>query len=185
MHVGGCAANAALDFVKLGCPVQLCCKLGEDSFGEHVKAELLRAGLDARGVVCEQKVSTTVSTVLVNSQGERSFLYSPGSTAQLNAQDIPQSLVDGADIIFVAGALLTTAFDGVPCANFLRRCQQQGKITVMDTAWDYEDRWSEKIEASWKYLDWFVPSFEEAMRLSKKTCLKKWPHFFMSVKCEM
>ena len=35
-HVGGCAANAAIDLGRLGVPAVLCCKVGADSFGDFV-----------------------------------------------------------------------------------------------------------------------------------------------------
>lgn len=166
VQIGGCAANAAMDLRRLGCPVQLSCKVGEDIFGDYVCAQIAAAGMDERGIARDRRTATTVSTVLINGDGERSFLYMPGSAAQFTAEDIPDALVEAADIIFVGGALLTPAFDGLPCAGFLRRCREAGKITVMDTAWDYEQRWAEKIAAAWPYLDWFLPSYEEAARLS-------------------
>ena len=33
VHVGGCAANAAIDLAKLGLPAMLCALVGDDSFG--------------------------------------------------------------------------------------------------------------------------------------------------------
>lgn len=166
VHIGGCAANAARDLRKLGCQAQLCCKVGTDMFGEYVLQKTREEGMDPAGIIFSPNTQTTVSVVTVNSDGERSFLYNPGSTAAFEAADIPTGLVDWADIVFVAGALLTPAFDGVPCARFLEKCRQAGKVTVMDTAWDYEDRWRDKIQAAWPFLDWFMPSLEEAKKLS-------------------
>lgn len=166
LHIGGCAANAARDLRKLGCQAQLCCKVGTDMFGTYVLQKTKEAGMDPAGIIFSPSAHTTVSVVTVASDGERSFLYNPGSTAAFEATDIPAQLVDWAEIVFVAGALLTPAFDGVPCAQFLEKCRQAGKMTVMDTAWDYEDRWREKIQAAWPFLDWFMPSLEEAKKLS-------------------
>ena len=36
MFVGGCASNAAMDLAKLGVPVALSCKVGDDLFGHFV-----------------------------------------------------------------------------------------------------------------------------------------------------
>ena len=76
-HVGGCAANAANNLAKLGVPVILSCKVGRDSFGDFVYATAKAEGADVRGVVRDEKVSTTVSIVCVSSVGERSFMYNP------------------------------------------------------------------------------------------------------------
>jgi sugar/nucleoside kinase (ribokinase family) len=36
----------------------------------------------------------------------------------------------------------------------------------MDTAWESQGRWMEKIACCLPYLDWFMPSFDEAERLA-------------------
>lgn len=168
-HVGGCAANAAIDLGKIGIPALLACKTGADNFGSFVRSTAEAAGVDIRGVVADETVPTTTSIVCVNHEGERSFLYNPGSTSAFVSEDIPMALVDEADIVFVAGAMLLTAFDGEPCAEFLARCRAMGKFTVLDTAWDFEDIWMDKVRPALPHLDLFMPSFEEAAKLSGKT----------------
>ena len=165
-HVGGCAANAANDLAKLGVPVILSCKVGRDSFGDFVYATAKAEGADVRGVVRDEKVSTTVSIVCVSSVGERSFMYNPGSTSAFVADDIPDELLNEADIVFVAGAMLLTSFDGEPCARLMQKARHLGKYTVMDTAWDFEDIWLPKVEAVLPMLDLFMPSLEEAAKLT-------------------
>lgn len=165
-HVGGCAANAAMDLAKLGVPVLLSCKVGADSFGDFVEKTAAESGVDVRGVVRDPAVSTTVSIVCVSSTGERSFLYNPGSTSAFVKEDVPDELLQEADIVFVAGAMLLTKFDGEPCAALLRRAREMGKTTVMDTAWDFEDIWLPKVRAALPELDLFMPSLEEAAKLT-------------------
>ncbi|MBP3389106.1 MAG: carbohydrate kinase family protein [Clostridia bacterium] len=172
-HVGGCASNAAMDLAKLGVPVALSCKVGKDNFGSFVKEIAAAVGVDVSGVVEDEAVSTTVSIVCVGSSGERSFMYNPGSTSAFVKEDITDELVDSCDIIFVAGAMLLTAFDGKPCAEFMKKCQEKGKYTVMDTAWDSEDVWLPKVQEVLPYLDLFMPSIEEASKLTGETDVNK------------
>lgn len=168
-HVGGCAANAAIDLAKLGVPVILSCKVGNDSFGDFVIETAKDNGVDIRGVIQDKSVSTTVSIVCVSSSGERSFMYNPGSTSAFVKDDIPDRLVDESDIVFVAGAMLLNSFDGKPCAEFMKEAQIKGKYTVMDTAWDFEDIWLPKVVDVLPYLDLFMPSVEEAAKLTGET----------------
>lgn len=165
-HVGGCAANAAIDLAKLGVPVILSCKVGEDSFGDFVAKTAEENGVDVRGVVRDPGVSTTVSIVCVSSVGERSFLYNPGSAAVFKKEDVPEELIDESDIVFVAGAMLLTDFDGRPCADLMKEARAKGKYTVMDTAWDFADVWLPKIRDVLPHLDLFMPSVEEAAKLT-------------------
>jgi sugar/nucleoside kinase (ribokinase family) len=172
-HVGGCASNAAIDLAKLGVSVALTCKVGTDSFGDFVKKNLEENGVDISGVVFDQAVSTTVSIVCVNSTGERSFLYNPGSTSAFQKENIPQTLLSECDIIFIGGAMLLGSFDGKPCREVLKKSQLMGKYTVMDTAWDFQDQWLSKIKEAIPYLDLFMPSLEEAVKLSGETEISK------------
>ncbi|MDF2685546.1 MAG: Fructokinase [Clostridia bacterium] len=180
-HVGGCASNAAIDLAKLGIPVGLSCKVGKDSFGEFVIKTVSDSGADISGIIADEKVSTTVSIVCVSSSGERSFLYNPGSTSAFNKSDITEKQIDEYDIIFVAGAMLLTSFDGIPCAETMKAAKTKGKFTVMDTAWDFEDKWLPKVAGTLPYLDLFMPSYEEAVKLSGETKVENIAEFFISM----
>ena len=180
-HVGGCASNAAIDLAKIGIPVILSCKVGADSFGDFVKETAEKSGVDICGVVTDPSCATTVSIACVNSSGERSFLYNPGSTSVFHREDISSEITDACDIIFVAGAMLLTEFDGEPCAAFLKEMQRQGKYTVMDTAWDFEDIWMPKVEASIPYLDLFMPSYGEASMLTGKRDIREIAEQFIAM----
>lgn len=166
---GGCAVNAAIDLGKMGYHPMLSCKVGDDAFGKFVTDSARAVGVDTRGVVVDSSVSTTVSVVCVNSSGERSFLYNPGSAAQFKAEDVPDALLEEADIVFVAGTNLLTSFDGKPCAEVLKKARAMGKYTVLDTAWDFEDLWLPKVADAIPLLDLFMPSIEEAQKISGLT----------------
>ena len=172
-HVGGCASNAAIDLAKLGVPVVFSGKTGKDSFGSFVKETLTQNGVDTRGLVADDKVSTTVSIVCVYESGERSFLYQPGSSSEFRLEDIDKSLVDECDIIFYAGAMLMQSLDGEPIAELMKYAKSKGKYTVMDTAWDFEDIWLPKVKAVIPHLDLFMPSIEEAQKITGEEDINK------------
>lgn len=166
VSVGGCAANAAIDLGKLGMTVALSCKVGRDSFGDFVIESAAENRVDTRWVVRSESELTTTSVVMVNSVGERCFLYYPGSAARFDAGDVPAEALRWSDIVFVAGAMLLTDFDGEPCAAVLKNARSFGKMTVMDTAWDFQDIWLPKILPALAYVDLFMPSLEEAKKLT-------------------
>lgn len=169
MHVGGCAANAAVDLQMLGIPTTLITKVGKDSFGRFVTGYLKEKGLAFSGVVEQEGMTTAASMACVSSSGERSFLYHPRSNDSICLNDINMELVAGCDIVFVAGSLLMATFDGAQTAEFLKRCQTLGKYTALDTAWDFRGLWMQKIEPCLPYLNLFMPSYDEAARLSGET----------------
>ena len=119
-----------------------------------------------RGIARTAAAPTTVSVVLVGSSGERTFLYNPGSTAYFTADAMDQGILSEYDMIFVAGAMLLPAFDGASCASFMEQQRKAGKFTAMDTAWDPDGIWLDKIRAVLPHLDLFMPSKAEAEQLT-------------------
>lgn len=178
MHVGGCAANAAMDMGKMGIPSELICLVGDDNFGNFVRSAAAQAGTGTKGVRVREGIPTTGSVVCIGSTGERSFMYSPASTSEFVLEDIDEEVLACCDIIFVAGAMLLTKFDGEPCAQLMKRMQEAGKFTVMDTAWDSEGVWLPKIEAVLPHLDLFMPSYDEAVKLTGETDANRIADFF-------
>ena len=119
-----------------------------------------------RGIVFDESCNTTVSVVCVSSKGERSFLYYPGSSSSFTENDVPDYLIKEADFVFVAGAMLLSAFDGKPCASLMKKAKELGKYTVMDTAWDFDDVWLPKVRMSDLI---FMPSIEASKLWRNKT----------------
>ncbi len=167
--VGGCATNCGIDLGKLGVPVAVSCRIGEDFYGDFIKSELLKNNVDISGVVTKSTSPTTLSIVCVRSYGERSFLYNPASGADYCYNDINWETVKDCDIVFYTGAMLLSSFDGDDCAKFLKECRKMGKYTVLDTAWDFDNIWLPKLEPVFDGLDLFMPSYDEAVKLSGKT----------------
>lgn len=178
--VGGCATNCAIDLAKLGVPAAVACRVGRDQYGDFVASVLEENGVDTAGLVRGEE-PTTVSVVCVHSNGERSFLYYPGSTAAFCLEDMPPKALEGCGVVFVAGAMLMSRFDGEPCGWFLDRCRKEGRYTVMDTSWDVEGVWLPKIQASLEGLDLFMPSYEEAKELSGQEEPEKIARFFQDL----
>lgn len=181
---GGCAVNAALDLHKLGAEVTLSCLIGDDPFGRMLLDYFEEEGLPTNGVIKDKDVATTVSVVLINSTGERSFLYYPGSAAKYTREHISDELVKEADIVFVAGEMIIPSFEGKILADFFRYAKSLGKMTVMDTAWDKDGVWLPKIEEALPMTDLFMPSREEAAAFSGQTDPEKMADFFFDHGCK-
>jgi sugar/nucleoside kinase (ribokinase family) len=72
--------------------------------------------------------------------------------------------------------------NGLEGKNLLRLCKQIkdiGKILTLDTAWDSTGRWFPVIDKSFPYIDYFLPSIEEARMLSGKMKPEEICSFFL------
>lgn len=178
---GGCAANAAIDIAKIGLNVAIAGKVGNDSFGKYISGKLEEEGVDVSGLVTGDNSITSTSVVLSDTNGERSFLHCLGANAEFKASDIKYQLIKDSKIVFIAGALLMPSFDGDVCAEVLKYAKKAGKYTALDTAWDSKGRWMEVLNPCMKFIDLFIPSYEEAVELSGKESNEEIADFFLSM----
>ena len=166
LHAGGCAANTGIALARLGVDVAVLGRVGLDGFGDFLLQTLQQAGADTRGVIQGGMEATSATMVAVDAQGERTFLHYPGANAAFEAADVDWPLLEAADILHVAGPFLMPRFMGEQCAAVLRRARELGKVTTLDTVWDSTGRWMSVLAPSLPYLDYLLPSLEEARRLT-------------------
>lgn len=162
LHTGGCATNTGVALAKIGIDTGLVGKVGEDGFGDFVISTVQGHGIDSRGIARDPRNNTSGTMVMIHSDGERSFIHYLGANATLVESDVNFEFVKGAKILHVAGTFLMPSFDGQPTAKVLKKAQQMGITTSLDTAWDSRGRWMELLAPCLPYMDYAVPSIEEA-----------------------
>jgi sugar/nucleoside kinase (ribokinase family) len=166
LHTGGCAANTGAALARLGVDTAIIGKVGNDGFGDFIVRRLAEQGADTRGVVHDAVTATSATMVMVHSDGERSFVHYYGTNATLSLADVDMDLALASPILHVAGTLLMPAMDGEPVAQLLSRAKEAGITTALDTAWDTSGQWMELVGLSLPYVDYFLPSMEEARMLA-------------------
>ncbi|MDY3070709.1 MAG: carbohydrate kinase family protein [Eubacteriales bacterium] len=166
LHTGGNAATCAINVAKLGLRSAILGKIGGDGFGQFMDSSLKAAGVDTSGLKIDPDATTSASLALVGADGERSFLHSTGANGELVEADINYDIIANTQHVFVTGCLLMPKFDGAECAKFLKKCKEMGKTTAYDVCWDSTGRWMELVGPSMPYIDYFMPSIEEAIELS-------------------
>lgn len=166
LYNGGCAMSAAINMSVLGSKTAMVGKIGDDGFGSYLKGVLVDKGVNIDGLVVEKGGDTSASVVVVDSSGERSFLHCKGTNNTFCYEDVNFDVIENSRIVFVAGAMLMSRFDGEDCAKVLKRAKEMGKITALDTAWDDSGRWMEVLKPALQYVDYFIPSIEEAIEFA-------------------
>jgi sugar/nucleoside kinase (ribokinase family) len=162
---GGCALNTATGLARFGLSVAVVGKVGVDAFGEFLVALLEERGLETDGVLRDPMTPTSATVVLVDADGERSFLHLPGANGALDADELPFDTVFSGRALHVAGALVMSALDGAPTAGLLEEARRRGVRTSLDTVFDASGRW-DRVEACLPHLDLFTASLTEAQGIS-------------------
>lgn len=165
---GGCALNTATGLARLGLDVAVLGKVGRDAFGDFLVGLLDERGIDRRGVLRDPLAPTSASVVLVDSEGERSFLHVPGANGVLVADELDRDILFSGRSLHVAGSLVMPALDGGPTAAVLAEARKRGLLTSLDTVFDATGGWS-RVEPCLPHLDLFTPSLPEAQAISRET----------------
>jgi sugar/nucleoside kinase (ribokinase family) len=87
LYTGGCAVNAATALARLGLPVEVIGKVGEDPFGDFVLDALKQRGIGTVGIQRDPQNGTSATMVMVEPDGERRFVHYIGANAQLKLED--------------------------------------------------------------------------------------------------
>jgi sugar/nucleoside kinase (ribokinase family) len=165
LYTGGCAVNAASALAVLGLPVEVIGKVGADPMGDFVVNAMQERGIGTRGVKRDVETGTSGTMVMVDPDGERRFVHYIGANARLTLEDVSMELIQEASIFHIGGSLVLPGIDGEPTAELLRRTQEAGVITFLDTVWDDTGRWMKLLEPSLPYIDYFIPSLPEAQAI--------------------
>jgi len=170
LHTGGCAANTGAGLAKLGVPTAILGKVGADALGDYVVAALAGTGADTRGIVRDPAVATASTIVTVHSDAERSFLHVIGANAALTAADVEWSVIAGdTRILHIAGLQLLTALEGQGVCDILSEAKRRGLVTSLDTVMNPRSLGWDGLAPALPYLDWALPSFDEAKALTGET----------------
>jgi len=168
LHSGGCAANTGVSLAKIGIRTAVIGKVGNDGFGDFLVQVLQQHGIDTRGVRRDEQEATSATMVMVHSDGERSFLHYIGANAALRLEDVDIDTIRQSQVLHVAGALVMPGIDGEPTAQLLRRAKEMGVITSFDTVWNTSSGWMNTVKPCLPYVDYMIPSIEEAKMLTGK-----------------
>ncbi len=170
---GGAVSNTGLALHRLGTPVRLIGKIGQDLFGEEI-VRLLQAQSPelADGMVRLPNEITSYS-IVINPPGiDRTFLHCPGANDTFGAADVQDSSLQGACLFHFGYPPLMQRIrenNGAELVSLLRRVRSQGLTVSLDLC--MVDPQSDSGRADWNTIlkgvlpsvDFFCPSIDELM----------------------
>jgi len=153
IHAGGKGANQAVAIARLGYPVRLIGRLGNDTFGAELRTSLEEAGVDITGVSTSDGVSG-VAVIVVSERGENSIVLAPGANSKVTPADIDANI----SILRSAGMVLAQLEIPLETVEYLARvCAREGVPLILDPA-----PARELPPGLFKDIAWFTPNQTEA-----------------------
>ena len=88
-------------------------KVGDDFFGDQLRAAIKEAGIDDIGLCTDEKIHTTLAMVHTYPDGDRNFSFyrNPGADMMLNKAEIPEDILKETEMLNfanVAASIITT-----------------------------------------------------------------------------
>ena len=165
---GGAPANFLAALNKYGGRGGMIGKVGDDMFGRLLVNTLKEAGVDARGVIVDPGVFTTLAFVSLDGSGNRDFSFArkPGADTCLRPDELDEGLIAGARVFHFGTLSLTDE----PAASATRRALEiaraHGLTVSLDPnlrrpLWDSEAQARQAMEWSLRQADVVKISDEE------------------------
>jgi ribokinase len=153
IHPGGKGANQAVAVARLGYPVRLIGRLGNDAFGAELRTHLQKARVDITGVSTGDGASG-VAVITVSESGDNSIVVSPGA----NSKVTPEYLEANLSILRSAGMVLAQLEIPLETVEYLTRiCARENVPLILDPA-----PARELSPGIFKDIAWFTPNQTEA-----------------------
>lgn len=168
VKTGGDAHNNAVDLVRLGYDVTYIGRVGCDLFAESCLASLQAEGVDASRVVRSRTAEQAKSLILMGEGGTRTFYQNFGSSGEFCFEDIDLSVLDQVSLLLIGGTFHMQRFDGEGAVRLLKLAKERGVTTSLDVTMDRSGRWNSLLEPYYSYLDYFMPSIEQAVEITKR-----------------
>jgi sugar/nucleoside kinase (ribokinase family) len=173
LATGGAVSNVGLALHRLGLPVRLVAKIGNDPLGRLVLDRVRSFGPElAQGISAVEGEVTSYSVVLSPPGIDRMFLHCPGANDTFVESDVRDEVLSGAALFHFGYPPIMKGIwsdGGVQLERLFTRARRHGALTSLDMS--LPDPASPSGMIDWKaYLsrvlpavDLFVPSIEELL----------------------
>ncbi len=177
LSVGSSSVIFACGAARLGLTVAFIGVCGDDVFGHFMLDEMQKRNVDVSNMIIRPDGQTGLSVILNQpfdpsarsgqrfAQGDRAILTHLGLIADLQASDIPDSLLRQTRHLHVASYFLQTKLQPDLPALF-RRAHSLGSTTSLDTNYDPSEKWL-GFDELLLVTDVFLPNKTEALSITK------------------
>ncbi|WP_256756921.1 carbohydrate kinase family protein [Cohnella sp. WQ 127256] len=173
ISTGGAVSNTGIALHRLGSPVKLMGKIGNDLFGKAIIDVLeSHSPLLAEGMIVAEGEASSYSIVISPPGVDRIFLHCTGTNDTYSAKDISFEQLDSAKLFhFGYPPLMRCMYEneGEGLVDLLRQAKERGVTVSLDMAKpDPESpagqvHWRTILNKALPHVDIFLPSFEEIL----------------------
>ncbi len=169
LATGGVVSNTGLALYRLGAPVRLLGKVGDDELG-HIILHILSAHNEilARDMICARDESSSYTLVFSPPDVDRMFLHHSGANDTFCAADVPDEMMQDAALLHFGYPPLMKAMrenGGAELETLFRRAKAQSLTTSLDMTLPDPNAesvdWPALLARVLPHVDLFLPSLDE------------------------
>ncbi|MCA9239633.1 MAG: carbohydrate kinase family protein [Planctomycetales bacterium] len=158
---GGIVSNAGITLARLGMRTAAFTYLGRDEWGSLIRARYAEEGLDTSFLIAHDTEPTSTIAVLIDEQGERSFLHAVGAPKRLDRRAFESNIglfAKSRAMLLGYFSLLPSLQDDLP--HVLKMLREVDCLTALDAAGSGGTL--QDLAPCLPHLDVYVPSLAEA-----------------------
>lgn len=178
LTVAGTAGGTVVDLAKLGLNCLAVGAVGDDEKADFVLATLDRFGIDRSEMQRLKGVPTSATILNIRRNGERPALHVRGASGHFLIPEESLDRVLAPPIIHLGGSGLLDRLDGEPSRALLAEAKRRGRTVTFDLL-GVSDKTLADIQPLFPFIDYFMPSVEEAMALSGQSNVEDAGRFFL------
>ena len=167
LSIGGDAANQSIRLADLGRSVAVAACVGKDQAGLLAKSAMKERGVDISRVTESADRETGSSLILVREDGERNIFSNNGAHGQVFREDCAWIPEAGPNAVSVASLFCVPYLEENGLTELLQECRRRGILTFADLGSDKKHQGLEGIRPFLPYLDYFLPSEEDALSMTR------------------
>lgn len=168
LTVAGTAGGTVVDCAKLGLKARAVGAVGNDEKADFVLATLQGYGIDTELMQRLPDVPTSATILNIRPNGDRPALHVRGASDHFDVMPEMDDAVLAPPFVHVGGTGLLRRMDGEPTRRLLAAAKQRGRTTTFDLIAATAETLA-IVEPLLPYIDYFMPSIEEATDMSGHT----------------
>ncbi len=160
---GGHVHNTSVSLARLGARVGAIGKVGRDPFGDFLKEDLEKEGVDISKISVSDRFETSKTIIILTPTEDRRFIYTPGANADFSIDDIDFDYISQAKILYLGGYGVLSELNEDSLVKLFKFAKEQSLVTVLDVVIPHvEINWINKCKKALKFTDFFLPNTDEA-----------------------
>lgn len=191
MSTGGDALNEATVLARLGKRVRLATVIGKDMAGRMLAEHCAAEGIVLEDGCFHDDIATGINIVLVEDDGERSFLTNPhGSLRKLSLSHIKMPFSPCTKILCFASIFVSPEIDTAALVRIFKTAGEQGITVCADMTTCKNGETAEDMAPALAYVDYLFANAKEASLITGReaqeesaTCLVQAGAANVIIKC--